>query len=107
MKIGVVGAGVAGSTIALKISDQNPSSSVLLFEAGPGLVNGPPICHLHAGGSLYREISDEDCLALLEECVQVAREFKDTINYRPTVLTVPKHDPGSPEEIIRRMNLIK
>lgn len=54
MKIAVVGAGIAGSTIALKLSEKFPSSSTFLFEAGPSLVNGPPICHLHAGGALYR-----------------------------------------------------
>lgn len=54
MKVAIVGAGIAGSTIAHKIASENPNYQVYLFEAGSSLVNGPPICHLHAGGSLYR-----------------------------------------------------
>ena len=49
---GIIGGGIAGSTIALKLSQIGIKS--ILFEAGSSLVNGPPMCHLHAGGNLYR-----------------------------------------------------
>ena len=57
-KIAVVGGGIAGSTIAMKLSQHTTNYEVCLFESGSSLVNGPPMCHLHAGGNLYREISD-------------------------------------------------
>lgn len=55
-KVGIIGGGIAGSTIAMKLSEKNIQT--VLYEAGRSLVNGPPFCHLHAGGSLYREIPD-------------------------------------------------
>lgn len=50
--VGIIGGGVAGSTIAIKLSQLGIKT--VLFEAGPSLINGPPMCHLHAGGALYR-----------------------------------------------------
>ena len=50
--VGIIGGGVAGSTIALHLSKKGVNT--ILFESGPSLVNGPPMCHLHAGGNLYR-----------------------------------------------------
>lgn len=61
-KVAIIGGGVAGSTIAMYLSKFD--IEIDLFEQGTSLVNGPPICHLHAGGNLYREISDEQCIAL-------------------------------------------
>jgi len=56
VKIAIVGGGVAGSSIALYLGQLG--LNVTLFEKEPSLVSGPPFCHLHAGGNLYREISD-------------------------------------------------
>ncbi|MCV5990535.1 FAD-dependent oxidoreductase, partial [Escherichia coli] len=53
--IAVVGGGVAGATAAIHFAELGFKVSVI--EKGVSLVNGPPICHLHAGGNLYREIS--------------------------------------------------
>jgi len=50
--VGIVGGGVAGSTIALSLAKLGINS--VLFEASSSLINGPPMCHLHAGGALYR-----------------------------------------------------
>jgi len=100
--IGVIGGGIAGSTVAARFADI-PGVQVTLFEAGSSLVNGPPVCHLHAGGNLYREISEQQCLDLLEECIYTVRCFPHTMNYRPTVITVPTCDPGNPEDILPRL----
>ena len=62
-RIGIIGGGVAGATVALQLGEIG--LDVTLFEKGPSLVNGPPICHLHAGGNLYREISEQQCLTLV------------------------------------------
>ncbi|GDY27122.1 hypothetical protein AHAT_30120 [Agarivorans sp. Toyoura001] len=66
-QVAVVGGGIAGSAAALKLAELG--AKVSLFEAGHSLVNGPQACHLHAGGNLYREISDEQCLKLLEQSI--------------------------------------
>ena len=104
-KIAVIGGGIAGSTIALYLSEIG--QDVTLFEKGPSLVNGPPICHLHAGGNLYREISDEQCLTLLRESIDLVRFYPNAVDYRPTVIAVPTQDSGSPDALYKRLNLLK
>lgn len=52
--VGIIGGGIAGSTIAIKLSQLGIRT--VLFEASSSSFNGPPMCHLHAGGALYREI---------------------------------------------------
>ncbi|WP_369414629.1 FAD-dependent oxidoreductase [Photobacterium atrarenae] len=104
-KIGVVGGGIAGSTIALRLAELG--IEVQLFESGTSLVNGPPICHLHAGGNLYREISDQQCLTLLHESIDTLRIFPHAANIRPTVIAVPQQDPGDPAALLPRLNLLQ
>jgi len=104
-KIAVVGGGIAGSTIALYLSELGVD--VTLFEKGPSLVNGPPICHLHAGGNLYREISDEQCVTLLKESIDLVRFYPNAVDYRPTVVTVPLEDSSSPKDLYRRLEMLK
>jgi len=104
-KIAVVGGGIAGSTIALYLSEIG--LDVSLFEKGPSLVNGPPFCHLHAGGNLYREISDEQCLTLLKESIDLVRFYPDSVDYRPTVIAVPKEDKGRPQDLYDRLEMLQ
>ncbi|WP_163930911.1 FAD-dependent oxidoreductase [Paraferrimonas sp. SM1919] len=104
VKIAVIGAGVAGSSAALYLAEQG--LNVTLIEQGNALVNGPPVCHLHAGGSLYREISDEQCLSLLEQSLYTFASFPQAVKIRPTVITVPNTDPGEPEELLPRLALL-
>jgi len=104
-KIAVVGGGIAGSTIALYLSEIG--LDVTLFEKGPSLVNGPPICHLHAGGNLYREISDEQCLTLLRQSIDLVRFYPDAVDYRPTVIAVPINDRGSPQDLYPRLHKLQ
>jgi FAD dependent oxidoreductase len=104
-KIVVVGGGIAGSTIALYLSEIG--LDVTLFEKGPSLVNGPPFCHLHAGGNLYRDISDEQCLTLLRQSIDLVRFYPDAVDYRPTVIAVPLSDRGSPQDLYPRLNRLQ
>jgi glycine/D-amino acid oxidase-like deaminating enzyme len=104
-KVAVVGGGVAGATIALYLSEIG--QEVTLFEKGPGLVSGPPMCHLHAGGNLYREISDAQCVTLLKESIDLIRFYPDAMDYRPTVIAVPTDDGGSPRELFTRLELLR
>jgi hypothetical protein len=102
--VAIVGGGVAGATAAVHLGELG--IDIALLERGPSLVNGPPICHLHAGGNLYRDISSQQCIELLKQSIDSVRLFPHTINKRPTVLAVPNHDPGSPHEIIQRLDTI-
>ncbi len=104
-RIAVVGGGIAGSTIALYLSEIG--LDVTLFEQGTSLVNGPPICHLHAGGNLYREISDTQCITLLKESIDLIRFYPDAVDHRPTVIAVPLHDKGTPQDLYPRLDLLK
>ncbi len=103
--IAVIGGGIAGSTIALYLSEIG--LDVSLFEKGKSLVNGPPICHLHAGGNLYREISDDQCLTLLKESIDLVRFYPEAVDYRPTVIAVPIEDKGKPQELYARLHMLR
>ncbi|MBU1642494.1 FAD-binding oxidoreductase, partial [bacterium] len=104
-RIAVVGGGIAGASIALYLSEIG--LDVTLIEKGSSLVNGPPICHLHAGGNLYREISDEQCVTLLKESIDLIRFYPDAVDYRPTVIAVPTDDKGTPQELYPRLEKLQ
>jgi glycine/D-amino acid oxidase-like deaminating enzyme len=103
--VGVAGGGLAGSTIALHLGGLG--LKVTLLETGYRLINGMPFCHLHAGGNLYPELSDQECITFLRESVELLRAFPQAINNRPTVLVVPRHDEGTPEQLITRLKKLQ
>jgi len=103
--IGIIGGGIAGASIALRLSELG--IKVTLIEQGPSLVNGPPICHLHAGGNLYREISDQQCITLLKQSIDVLRLYDKAVDYRPTVIAVPIHDQGTAANLLGRLNTLQ
>ncbi|AOT08698.1 FAD-dependent oxidoreductase [Pseudoalteromonas luteoviolacea] len=104
-RVGIIGGGIGGATIALQLSQKG--ADVLLFEKESSLVNGPPMCHLHAGGNLYREISDQQCIDLLKQSINTARLYQDAIDYRPTVVAVPVHDDGEPNDVVSRLSVLQ
>ncbi len=103
-KIAVIGGGVAGSTVALYFGKLGVN--VTLFEKEQTLISGPPFCHLHAGGNLYREISDSQCITLLKQSIEFLRFYPYIIDYRPTVIVVPTTDSNTPEELLPRLKLL-
>ncbi|RQW64797.1 FAD-dependent oxidoreductase [Vibrio viridaestus] len=103
--VAIIGGGVAGATVAVHLAEIG--INVHLIERQGELVNGPPICHLHAGGNLYREISEQQCIELLKQSIESIRLYPQTINVRPTIIAVPKIDSGSPETIIQRLDVIR
>lgn len=103
--VGIIGGGVAGATAALKMASLGINT--LLFEAGDTLVNGPPICHLHAGGNLYRDISLQQCICLLEQSVATVRAFSQSINCRPTVIAIPATDIAEPSQMLERLHVLR
>ena len=102
--IAIVGAGVAGASAALYFA--NLGLNVTLFEKETSLVNGPPFCHLHAGGNLYREISDEQCVKLLKQSIDFLRFYPFIVDFRPTVIALPVTDPNTPEALLPRLKLL-
>ncbi|SJZ42850.1 oxidoreductase [Vibrio cincinnatiensis] len=103
--VAIVGGGVAGSTAAIHLSEQG--LKVSLLEKKADLVDGPPICHLHAGGNLYRDISLTQCMELLRQSIETIRLYPHTLNQRPTVIAVPHSDPGSSQELLARLEVIR
>ena len=104
LTVGILGGGVAGATVALRLADLGINT--LLIEASDGLLNGPPICHLHAGGNLYREISDSQCLTLLRQSIDSVRAYPHSINRRPTVIAIPTSDNGDANALLPRLKQV-
>ena len=105
LRVGIIGGGVAGASVALYLSELGVKTT--LFEKSKSLVNGPPICHLHAGGNLYRDISDKQCLTLLKESIELIRLYPQAIDFRPTVIAVPKEDKGTPSDLFLRLEKLQ
>lgn len=103
-RVGILGGGTAGATIAIRLAALGLDT--YLFEKKTSLIDGPPMCHLHAGGNLYREIPDEDCVALLKQCIDILRLYPYTIDVRPTVFAVPTRDEGTPEDLLPRLDIL-
>ena len=104
-KVAVIGGGIAGSTIALHLGAMG--LEVTLYEKKSTLISGPPMCHLHAGGNLYREISDEQCITLLKESIDLIKLYPFAIDRRPTLIATPIHDEDEPQNLFRRLELLK
>ena len=103
-KIAIIGGGVAGSSAALYFGQLG--LNVTLFEKDASLVSGPPWCHLHAGGNLYREISDAQCVTLLKQSIDFLRFYPFVVDYRPTVIVLPITDSSTPEALLPRLELL-
>ena len=103
-KIAIVGGGVSGASAALYLGQLG--LNITLFEKETSLVSGPPFCHLHAGGNLYREISDEQCVKLLKQSIDFLRFYPFIVDYRPTVIALPTTDPSTPEALLPRLEIL-
>ena len=104
VKIAIVGGGVAGVTSAIYLAKLGVE--VTLFEKESSLVSGPPFCHLHAGGNLYREISDEQCIKLLKQSIDFLKFYPFVVDYRPTVIALPTTDKQTPNQLLPRLELL-
>ena len=105
MRVAIIGGGIAGCGIAMALD--RIGVEFTLFEKRTSLVGGPPMCHLHAGGNLYPDIDDAQRLQLLEESLELMRFFPQAVDYRPTIIAVPKSDSNDPEELAKRAKILQ
>jgi hypothetical protein len=80
--------------------------NITLFEKESSFVSGPPFCHLHAGGNLYREISDKQCITLLKQSIDFLRFYPFVVDYRPTVIALPITDKSTAKALLPRLDLL-
>lgn len=103
-EVGIVGGGISGSVTALQLA--NSGMDTILFEEKDSVINGPPFCHLHAGGNLYPDISDEQCKLLMKQSIEMARLFPQSIDKRPTFISIPKTEKLESDQIERRLKML-
>ena len=102
--VGIIGGGVSGVVIALQLAKHEVDT--ILFEQEESVVSGPPFCHLHAGGNLYPDISDEQSKKLLKQSIEMARLFPQSIDERPTFISVPKSEKYDLDKIEKRLKML-
>jgi hypothetical protein len=102
--VGVIGGGVSGVVTALELAKYGIDN--VLFEQEDSVVNGPPFCHLHAGGNLYPDISDEQCRILMKQSIEMARLFPQSIDKRPTFISIPKSQKYAVDNIHNRLDML-
>lgn len=102
--VGIIGGGVSGVVSALQLANNEIDS--ILFEKEKSVVNGPPFCHLHAGGNLYLDISEEQCKILMKQSIEMARLFPQSIDERPTFISIPKSEKYEVAQIEKRLKLL-
>lgn len=102
--VGIIGGGVSGVVIALQLAELGIDN--VLFEQKGNVVNGPPFCHLHAGGNLYPDITNEQCRNLMKESINMARLFPQSIDERPTFISVPKKEGYVVDHIEDRLEML-
>ena len=102
--VGIIGGGVSGVVTALQLAEMGVDN--VLLEKEESVVNGPPFCHLHAGGNLYPDISDEECRLLMKQSIETALLFPQSIDERPTFISIPKHESYQIEDIENRLVML-
>src|SRR5690554_1000970 len=102
--VGIIGGGVSGVVTALELAKYGIDN--VLFEQENSVVNGPPFCHLHAGGNLYPDISDEQCRILMKQSIEMARLFPQSIDERPTFISIPKSQKYKVDKIQDRLDML-
>ena len=104
-KAAIIGGGIAGSSVAIYLD--RLGVNVKVFEKKDVLVSGPPMCHLHAGGNLYPEITLKERLQLLKESIELFRFYPNSIDLRPTIVTIRDDVDLKFDEILSSLEKIK
>jgi hypothetical protein len=104
-RIAIIGGGVAGASVAIYLA--RLGLNITLFERESSLVSGPPMCHLHAGGNLYPDISNEQCKKLLIQSIELMRFYPHAIDYRPTLIAYPKRNKDAISKLLPRLKMLQ
>lgn len=102
--VGIIGGGISGAVTAVQLADQGIDH--VLFEKENSVVNGPPFCHLHAGGNLYPDIADWECRLLMKQSIEMVKLFPQSIDERPTFFSVPRKTKYEPSKIEARLKML-
>ena len=102
--VGIIGGGVSGVVTALQLAEMGVDT--ILLEQEENVVNGPPFCHLHVGGNLYPDISDEQCRILMKQSIEMARLFPQSIDERPTFISIPKTEIYPIDDVKDRLDML-
>jgi len=105
LKVAIIGGGIAGSSVAIYLG--NLGIDITLFEKKDSLVDGPPMCHLHAGGNLYPDISIDQCIQLLKESIDLIKLYPQAIDYRPTIIAIPIYDDNEPKDLLKKLQILQ
>ena len=102
----IIGGGISGCVAALELS-KNPNYIIHLYEKTDTLLNGPPYCHLHAGGFLYPEMLINDCQELLHDSILFANAFPDCLLKRPTIIAYNVNSKFSTDKLLYKAKLLQ
>ncbi|NDC95017.1 hypothetical protein EB118_14880 [bacterium] len=112
-RIAVVGAGVGGvyAAICCAKAFREPGSRgsnvhIDVYEKGNSILNGPPYCHLHAGGFLYPEISTIDAQILFQHAIEFALEFPDALQHKPCIIAYNKKSKYVANDLVYKCKVI-
>lgn len=103
-KVRVIGGGIAGCNAAIFLSKE--FDQVELYEKNDDILNGPPFCHLHAGGFLYPMITLDECVKLLQDSLWFAKFYRECLIERPTIIAYNKNSNYDPQELIYRAHYL-
>lgn len=129
IEIGIIGAGVGGSVASIRLASQLRKVAndmgrlpvrVTLIEQNKDICEGPPWCHLHAGGMLYTGMKDYEARSILHHSCMFARMFNSTnvpggtrpsaIQHRPTVVSIRQDVTGpglTGDELVRKCQKVQ
>ncbi|NBP00791.1 MAG: FAD-dependent oxidoreductase [Proteobacteria bacterium] len=105
-RVAVVGGGIGGVFTAIQLAKRQ-NTKVDVYEKNNGILQGPPYCHLHAGGFLYPEISTLDSQALFYHAAMFAEYFPDAIVRRPCIIAYNKHSQYHTHDLLHKCKVIK
>ncbi|QJY41332.1 FAD-dependent oxidoreductase [Vibrio cholerae] len=100
-RIAIIGGGIAGATAAVHFGDLG--LNVVLMEKKCWFSQWATNLSSACWGNLYREISEQLCIDLLEQSIETVRLYPYTLNVRRTLIAIPQSDPGQPKKFCRAL----
>lgn len=105
-KFVVIGGGISGCVCSLKLSKFD-NVTIDIYEQRENILKSLPYCHLHVAGALYPELTIKECKSLFYESLDFAKEFKQFLNIRPTIIAYKSSSSYDPKQLIYKLHLIR